>query len=136
MANLRQSRRAFLGALGGAALLAALGRFLLPRKPDGRALLTVPRADLPVRGALVYREARVAVICDGAAISALSLVCTHLGCTVTVTPTELVCPCHGSRFDRTGKVLAGPAPRPLPLLQVVTRGGFLEITAIEEPRHG
>jgi Rieske Fe-S protein len=53
---------------------------------------------------------------------ALDLTCTHLGCTVTVTPTELVCPCHGSRFDRQGTVLQGPAERPLRRLEVRIEG--------------
>jgi Rieske Fe-S protein len=136
MANFQQSRRAFLGALGAAAALTALGRFLLPRRPASRALLTVTRTDLPVRGALVYREARVAIMRDGDAVAALSLVCTHLGCTVTVTPTELVCPCHGSRFNRKGQVLAGPAPRPLPRLRVVERGEMLDIFPDESSNHG
>lgn len=127
MADFRQTRRAFLGAIGGVAVLAALGRFLLPRRPLSRSILSVPRAELPAHGALVYREARVVLMRDGDRVSALSLVCTHLGCTVTVTPTELVCPCHGSRFDRHGTVLAGPAPRSLPTLRVVERGELLEI---------
>jgi len=37
-------------------------------------------------------------------------VCTHEGCTITgATTTEYVCPCHGSRYTRTGQVQAGPA---------------------------
>jgi Rieske Fe-S protein len=37
-------------------------------------------------------------------------VCTHEGCTITgATSTEYVCPCHGSRYSRTGQVQAGPA---------------------------
>lgn len=136
MADLRQSRRAFLGALGACAALAALGRFLLPRRPASRSILSVSRADLPAHGALVYREARVAIMQDGDRITALSLVCTHLGCTVTVTPTELICPCHGSRFDRRGAVLAGPAPRSLPTLRVVLRGEMLEIYPEEGSSRG
>ncbi len=46
---------------------------------------------------------------------ALSSVCTHLGCLVNWKSEEevIACPCHGSKFDREGKVLEGPAPRPL-----------------------
>jgi len=68
---------------------------------------------IPDQGALVYREARLAIIREKGEVYALDLVCTHLGCTVAVTPAGLVCPCHGSRFDRRGKVLEGPAGRPL-----------------------
>lgn len=45
--------------------------------------------------------------------AALSPICTHLGCTVEVQGAYLVCPCHGSTYERTGKVVRGPAERPL-----------------------
>lgn len=45
--------------------------------------------------------------------SVLSPVCTHLGCTVEIQGERLVCPCHGSTYDRSGAVLQGPAMAPL-----------------------
>ena len=39
----------------------------------------------------------------------LSPVCTHRQCIVDVAGARLVCPCHGSEYDRDGAVLAGPA---------------------------
>lgn len=44
---------------------------------------------------------------------ALSPICTHLGCTVEIEQARLVCPCHGSTYDREGKVLRGPAEEAL-----------------------
>lgn len=44
---------------------------------------------------------------------ALSPVCQHLGCTVNVEGALIVCPCHGSMYDREGRVLRGPTERPL-----------------------
>ena len=46
---------------------------------------------------------------------AVSPRCTHLGCTLTWNPEETSwdCPCHGSRFDVTGRRLNGPAQRDL-----------------------
>ena len=114
MADTHQSRRNFIGTL--ISLLAGgwfLGKFLTPKVRRKKTLLTVAKSELPLEGALVYREARVAVLRQGESVYALNLVCTHLGCTVNVTPTGLICPCHGSTFDREGRVLEGPADRPL-----------------------
>lgn len=52
----------------------------------------------------VYRDER-------GALHEFSAVCPHLGCIVSWNGTEKTwdCPCHGSRFARTGEVLNGPA---------------------------
>lgn len=46
---------------------------------------------------------------------AIGLVCTHLGCTVleNVNGEGFICPCHGSRYSYSGKVLEGPATKNL-----------------------
>ncbi len=53
-----------------------------------------------------------------ARITAISMVCTHLGCTVEKKPEGFVCQCHGSRYDKDGQVTKGPAVEPLPMLIV------------------
>jgi Rieske Fe-S protein len=50
--------------------------------------------------------------------SALSLTCTHLGCTLEPDAEGFACPCHNSRFDTEGKVTHGPAAKSLPTLRV------------------
>lgn len=52
---------------------------------------------------------------SGGQYLALSLKCTHLGCTVKVDEAtgDLACPCHGSRFSLAGEVEEGPAEAPL-----------------------
>jgi Rieske Fe-S protein len=53
-----------------------------------------------------------AVYCDETgATHRCSAVCPHLGCIVRWNAVEKIwdCPCHGSRFDRYGKVLTGPS---------------------------
>ncbi len=53
-------------------------------------------------------------------VHAVSLNCTHMGCTVKWNSAETTwdCPCHGSRFDCDGAVLDGPAVRPLSQVEV------------------
>jgi menaquinol-cytochrome c reductase iron-sulfur subunit len=45
----------------------------------------------------------------------LSSRCTHLGCQINWNTDQklFVCPCHDASFDKDGKVIAGPPPRPL-----------------------
>lgn len=53
---------------------------------------------------------------------ALNAVCTHLGCVVpwNRAANKYICPCHGSQYDTTGKVIRGPAPLSLALAHVAT----------------
>lgn len=48
----------------------------------------------------------------------INAVCTHLGCVVpwNVNENKFKCPCHGSQYDATGKVVRGPAPLSLALV--------------------
>lgn len=50
--------------------------------------------------------------------TALSLTCTHLGCTLEQEQTGFACPCHGSSFDADGNVRHGPAAKALQRLRV------------------
>jgi Rieske Fe-S protein len=52
---------------------------------------------------------------DQGLLHAVSPVCTHMGCLVGFNTAEKTwdCPCHGSRFDKDGKILNGPAAMPL-----------------------
>jgi len=42
-------------------------------------------------------------------------ICTHLGCIPTRREDDWFCPCHGSIYDNSGRILTGPAPRNLDL---------------------
>jgi Rieske Fe-S protein len=60
---------------------------------------------------------KVAVYKDASgAVSAVSAICTHQGCTVGWNANDKTwdCPCHGSRFDTNGTVVKGPAAINLP----------------------
>ena len=44
------------------------------------------------------------------AFMAVDAICSHESCTITGADGNVyVCPCHGSRYSRTGQVLEGPA---------------------------
>lgn len=123
-----KARRGFLGGLIFILLgLLTIGKFFTPRLETKKPRLRVAKKAVPVHGALVYSESRCALLQEDGKIFALSLVCTHLGCTVNVTPGNLVCPCHGSVFNRHGVVLQGPADRPLRTLVLEEHGDFIEV---------
>ncbi|HEY9707947.1 MAG TPA: FAD-dependent oxidoreductase, partial [Oculatellaceae cyanobacterium] len=53
---------------------------------------------------------------------AISLTCTHQGCTVQrQVDGKFLCPCHGALYDAKGRVLAGPAKRDLPRFEIAQR---------------
>ncbi|MBA3746772.1 MAG: FAD-dependent oxidoreductase [Solirubrobacterales bacterium] len=70
--------------------------------------------DVPAGGARVVRSGlgKIGVYRDESGVAhGVSLRCTHLGCLLHFNAAERSwdCPCHGSRFDVDGAVLAGPA---------------------------
>lgn len=126
-------RREFLTGLihslmGVWGIFAAMGagytglRYLWPSKSMGKeetgGKLNILISDIPKGDMLKvkYRGAPIGIIERGGQYYALSIVCTHLGCIVTLDPNisdNLYCPCHASLFDIHGNVLDGPAPKPL-----------------------
>ena len=60
---------------------------------------------------------------------ALSLACTHLGCSIhwNAEDKRFICPCHSSEFDMHGEVLNAPAPRPLDQYPVVIENGMIKV---------
>ena len=67
-------------------------------------------------------------------VIAYSIVCTHTGCDVTKWDAGLLrmaCPCHESQFDiyAGGKVVGGPAPRPLAMLPLKLEDGAVKVAA-------
>lgn len=62
-------------------------------------------------------------------ITALNIVCTHLGCIVKWDAGKhvLLCPCHAGIFDASGKVISGPPPAPLKKLNVIIKEGKIYV---------
>ncbi|MCX8030753.1 MAG: ubiquinol-cytochrome c reductase iron-sulfur subunit [Thermodesulfovibrionales bacterium] len=61
--------------------------------------------------------------------------CTHLGCLIkwNSISNEFICSCHGGKFDKDGKVIAGPPPTPLERLPYQIKNGkiYIEIKTYE-----
>lgn len=126
-------RRNFLNACLGASLLTGagvtlygIGRYLWPPKEEGGGgqdkIVVASAAELaPGRSKIFKFQGRpyIAVNYKGV-ITALSAVCTHLGCIVIweEDKSRLYCPCHAAIFDTNGNVRGGPAPKPLASLKV------------------
>ena len=82
---------------------------------------TTGRVDVTVAGSALASEGGAAVIesiagmfllarTSATSFTAIDATCTHEGCTVTNTDgDQYVCPCHGSRYTRSGQVVHGPA---------------------------
>ena len=132
-------RREFLGVCTGAvAGLAAGGCASVMTQRvgtiDGRvsfALADYPELRAP-GGALTIQPDGLADpllvlnIGDGK-YSVLSPICTHRACTVELAGERLECPCHGSAYDREGRVLNGPAERALTRYAASVQGDRLVI---------
>jgi menaquinol-cytochrome c reductase iron-sulfur subunit len=61
--------------------------------------------------------------------------CTHLGCAYhwEEGKNEFLCPCHSSLFAIDGRVVSGPAPRPLDRYEVKIEGARLLIGPLRRP---
>jgi len=123
------SRRDFLTQIGvGACAVAAVASgivtldYLEPKVLFEPSTTFVAGSPLDFTDGVVRfnKEKKAYVVGTSAGVYALSAVCTHLGCITRFKSDERViaCPCHGSRFDLEGNVVHGPAPRPLPWLDV------------------
>ena len=124
---------AAFGLMGLAAAGAggALFRYMMPVVSYGTPQkFLVPVKDLPdVGDELIFDDMKVVLrrVSENE-VSAISLVCTHLGCTVNRVETGFLCPCHGSQYDTDGIVVGGPAPKTLPWLEIKkVPGGQLEV---------
>ncbi len=118
-------RRDFLNEIAAAALgIAAIGaavvtiRYLSPNvlfEPPTSFRIGMPD-NFAVNSVTYIADQQVYIVSTALGFSAVSAVCTHLGC-ITQWKPELdliACPCHGSRFSKDGGVVNGPAPRALP----------------------
>jgi len=139
-------RRGFIGGVGAATLagvsVTGCSSFVVtPVTPvNGVVRLPIrnhPQLEQPNGFIRIRPQGRVEPILilrqDNGGFAALSPICTHLQCTVNVQDSLIVCPCHGSTYDRAGRVLRGPAERPLGTYPARVEDGVLLITIPEAP---
>jgi nitrite reductase/ring-hydroxylating ferredoxin subunit len=139
-------RRDFVKFLTLTSLAFVVGQFWIAgkswmrrRAPAPPVLRVASRAELAVGSSLVFdypaaHDTCVLVRVSEAEFVAFSQKCTHLSCAVIPRPQEGVfhCPCHEGIFDlRTGRVLAGPPPRPLPRIRLEVRGDDVFATGVD-----
>jgi Rieske Fe-S protein len=87
-------------------------------------------ADIPEGGGKVFPDQKVVVTQPSAGeFKAFSATCTHQGCAVkSVSDGVINCPCHNSNFSITdGSVQGGPAPKPLPAVQITVSGDSIRL---------
>jgi len=142
----RVSRRSWLSLASMGSFFAALGTALagILRLPNPAVLPGPARRfklgspdEFPVGSDTVFADQGLVLFRDNEGFYAVSAICTHLGCTVGRSKDGFACPCHGSRFDNAGKVVAGPAPRALPWLELARAAdGHLIVNADNEVPEG
>jgi len=124
------SRRDFLNAIGTSALVVSgVGAagvswdYLSPNvlfEPPSKFKVGKPEDYAPDTVTLDAKKKIFIVREEQGDFYCLSAVCTHLGCLTFWKSDEnlIACPCHGSRFAKSGEVVRSPAPRPLPRVQI------------------
>jgi cytochrome b6-f complex iron-sulfur subunit len=124
------TRRYFLEAISFGAIgittvgsLVLTGEYLSPnvvREPPTKFNAGLPE-NFPPGSVTLNKEQKVYIVrAKEGYFYALSAVCTHLGCITNWKQDEgiVACPCHGSKFDREGRKIEGPAPRSLPRFSI------------------
>ena len=121
-------RRDFLGlaavwAFFGTIIAAVVGALRLPIPtvfPETDSRFPIGKPDLfPVGAAVHLPSRRLWVLSEQDGIAAVSTVCPHLGCLAKRQHDgHFTCPCHGAKFDATGKVLSGPPARGLMWVEI------------------
>ena len=99
------------------------------------AHVLVPTAQVPVGGAVQVSlpssgDPAFVLQLQPGTFTAFDAVCPHQACTVSFVSAAdgFACPCHGSRFDAHGQLLAGPAPHGLTPVPVSVVGANVQTT--------
>ena len=117
-------------------VLYVIARYIMPpqlREKILDVMMLGQVSDIPADGAKIVKFNKTPVILvknTQGQIKAFSAVCTHLGCIVEFRndDSRFHCNCHGSVFDRDGKNIGGPAPRPLQPYRVELKGESIMVS--------
>jgi cytochrome b6-f complex iron-sulfur subunit len=134
------SERLAFGSFWAAMGASVLGMFKLLKPavmPEASTKVNLGHPEeLPPGTQRYFAEQKLFVFSDGDSVYAISAICPHLGCIVQQLPeNRFECPCHGSRFNASGEVFAGPAPSGLPWIQIrrAPNGALYADTAVTVP---
>jgi cytochrome b6-f complex iron-sulfur subunit len=107
-------------SIGSMALSAAYLSPNVVKEPPTKFKLGTPANFSPGSVTLIQDQNVYVVRATEGYFFALSATCTHLGCITNWKSEEgiIACPCHGSKFNREGIVIGGPAPKPLTRLEM------------------
>jgi Rieske Fe-S protein len=126
------SRKIFLRLLitGTVAAFVALWSIMTGKNKKLQEQPVVSKINAAKLGTGIFLFDKYIVVKSAASLKVFSNKCTHAGCRINQEiDGQLVCPCHGSRYDAaTGKVLQGPAGLPLSLIPFITDAKTGEIT--------
>lgn len=133
---------AFFGTIaGGSALM------FWPIKLTGfGGVVAVPQklSEIKMGQVLPVREGKFYLTRTEEGLIALYWKCVHLGCTVPWNEAQgkFMCPCHGSVYTLSGQNVAGPAPRPLDIMEIKVTGeditvntGKIKQRPVHDPSH-
>lgn len=101
-------------------IITLLGFFIpIPKTGQQAKRLKIGRLeDYPVNRFTFLEKEKVFLFREREGVRAVSAKCTHLGCILKDNGHGFECPCHGSKYDLSGQVLSGPAPRELDWFQI------------------
>ncbi len=125
----------WIGVIAALEILGMFGAFIFSGKPKRnitpKQLLEAGPVDsfgINTVSAFMGGRFYLARQADGGFI-ALSLRCTHLGCSIAwiEDKNRFICPCHSSAFDISGEVLNPPAARALDYYPVLIENGIVKV---------
>lgn len=129
-----------LGVIAGVEVAALTINVLSPKKKDGLAKKVLEAGlvkDFPNNSVTPFRQGQFYLVRreDGGFL-ALSLKCSHLGCSIAWNESEnqFICPCHSSTFNINGEVLNSPAPRALDIYEISINSGLISVQLDKKKR--